>query len=124
MSEWLGLNISRQDHADGSYTLVSILPNLHRLSKQEYAFNPWTDHHEQIKKHFRLPRTQENIVEKFRLTTGVMQNPLTIFSVGENFALIRGREGFTKAYATLAPQYLVFGDIYSPKGFLDEYWAT
>ena len=124
MSEWLGFNISRQDHVDGSNTLIPILPNLYRLSEKDYPFNPWASHHEQIKKHFLLPRPQTNIVEKFKLTTGIMQNPLTIFNIGKNFTLIRGREGFTKAYATQAPQYCIFGDKTCPKGILNEYWIT
>lgn len=126
MSEWLGLDISRQDHVDGSDTLIDELPEYHRIIDKPYpfTFDSLVNHHEQIRKYFLFPRPQKNIVEKFKLTTGIMQNPYAIFNIGKNFALTRGRQGFTKAYATQAPQYCVFGDKTCPKGVLNEYWVT
>ncbi len=126
MSEWLGLDISRQDHIDGSDTLVAKLPRYHSWSRKPYPLDieQGTDHHEQIRQYFLYPRPQDNIVEKFKLTTGIMQNPVTIFNIGENFAFERGCQGFIKAYATMAPQYCVFGDKTCPKGVLNEYWVT
>lgn len=120
MSNWLGYDISRQDHVDGSNTLRSILANNHRLSKKHYPFNQLLDQEEQIKKWFLLPRPQANIIEKFSLTTGVMQNPATIFNTAENFVLIRGRQGFKYCDATIAPQYHIFGDEVCLKGTLSE----
>lgn len=95
MSEWLGLDISRQDHVDGSDTLIDELPEYHRIIDKPYPFefSSEEDHHEQIRKYFLMPRPQKNIVEKFKLTTGVMQNPYAIFNIGKNFALKRGRQG-------------------------------
>src|SRR3989344_7539718 len=120
MSEWLGYDISRQDHVDGSNTLFPLLQDNHRISKKQYPFNQWLDHEEQIKKWFLLPRPQDNIIEKFSLTTGVMQNPVTIFNTAENFVLIRGRQGFRYCDVTIAPQYHTFGDATCPKGTLTE----
>lgn len=120
MSDWLGYDISRQDHVDGSNTLRSILANNHRLSKKHYPFNQWLDHEAQIKKWFLLPRPQANTIEKFSLTTGVMQNPTTIFHTAENFVLIRGRQGFRYCDATIAPQYHILRDMTCPKGTLSE----
>lgn len=127
MSEWLGFDITRQDHVDGSDTTVDNLPNMHRVSGKPYPFRQWHNHHEEIRKYFLSPRPQANIVEKFKFTTGVMQNPLNIYEAGENFVLIRGRQGFTKIYGTMAPQYMTFGDKLCPKSQnlnLNEYTAT
>lgn len=126
MSEWLGLDISRQDHIDGSDTLIDELPEYHRRIDKPYpfTFDSRENHHEQIKRYFLHPRPQTNIVEKFKLTTGVMQNPYAIFNIGKNFALKRGLQGFTKVYAAQAPQYCVFGDKTCYKGLMNEYAAT
>lgn len=126
MSDWLGLDISRQDHVDGSDTLIDELPEYHKIIDKPYpfTFDARENHHEQIRKYFLFPRPQKNIVEKFKLTTGIMQNPYAIFNIGKNFSLKRGRQGFTKAYATQAPQYCVFGDKICPNGVLNEYWVA
>jgi adenine deaminase len=107
------IDISLHDHLDGSYPMLNILPYLHRLThgdKKTYPFNQWSDHQRQVTKWFMDGGLHSRLPEKFALTTGVMQNPVTIFEAAKNYTLIRGRQGFKYCEATIAPQYHVYGD--------------
>jgi len=109
-------------HFDGDRTLVQVMPELHRLTygnTKPYSFNPWSKHQEQIAEWFLRDGVHKNIVEKFSVTTGVMQNPVTIFTAIENFVLINGRRGIEGEFI-IAPQYLTFGDRFCRKGILNE----
>ncbi|MBI2064550.1 MAG: hypothetical protein HYT62_00670 [Candidatus Yanofskybacteria bacterium] len=115
---YCGINRSSHRHLDGSRVLLNILPRLHTLSGREYPFNPWLDHHRQIINWF--SDVHGDIVTKFSVTTGVMQSPITIFKAAEEYVTHYARQGFNDLKITVAPQYHVFGDKYTPKGLLDE----
>lgn len=114
--------VMKHRHLDGDSTMVAVMPELHRLTHGDtkpYPLNQWSGHQEQVAEWFLEGGLHKNLVEKFKVTTGVMQNPVTIFKAVENFVVINGRRGF-KGEFILAPQYLVFGDRFCPKGTLDE----
>ncbi len=106
------------DHLDGSFPLVSILPRLFDLSGKNYPFEHWSGVHADMAKLFKDP--QIDIVKKFSNTTGVMQNPNTLFLAAENYVRVRACQGFKYCEATIAPQYHVFGDNIYKAGFLKE----
>jgi adenosine deaminase len=91
---------------------------LHYLSGKKYPFNPWAEHHKQIINWF--GDVHRDIVEKFSITTGVMQSPITIHMAAEEFVVYLARKGFTDIKGTIAPQYHVFGDKYTKAGMLKE----
>ncbi|MEX1064241.1 MAG: hypothetical protein WED06_02900 [Candidatus Paceibacterota bacterium] len=97
------------DHMDGSFPLLSILPQLHKMSGKKYPFNQFSGHHEAVTKWFRDP--QKDIVEKFSLTTGVMQSSETLALAAETYVLVRARQGFKYCEFTIAPQYHTFGGL-------------
>lgn len=109
---------SDQHHLDGSRALFSILPYIHTLSGKKYPFNQWARHHGQIIDWF--SDVHRDIVEKFKITTGVMQNPVSIFTAAEEYVVYYARKGFESLKPTLAPQYCVYGDKYTPNGLLTE----
>ncbi len=115
---YCGITRSAHNHLDGSRAMLPILPYLHMLSGKEYPFNRWARHHEQIIDWF--SDVHRNIVEKFSLTTGVMQAPISIFTAAEEYVVYYARRGFEGLKATMAPQYCVFGDEYMQKGLLTE----
>ncbi len=101
------IDILLHDHLDGSFPLLSILPQLFRLThegRKMYPFNPWQDHRDQIKKLFSDVHT--DIVQKFSITTGVLQDIDTLYIAAKNYTEIRARQGFKYCEATIAPQYL------------------
>lgn len=103
--------------------MVSIMPELHRLTygnTKPYPFDQWDRHHERVAKWFLESGIHEDIVRKFSITTGVMRNPVTIFKAVENFVLLKGRQGIGYCVFTIAPQYLVLGDMFCRKGLLTE----
>ena len=109
-------------HLDGDRSITTVMSELHRLTyggTRPYLFNQWSGHQEQVAEWFLEGGLHKNLVDKFKVTIGVMQNPVTIFKAVENFVLINGRRGF-KGEFILAPQYHVFGDRFCPKGTLDE----
>lgn len=115
---YCGIQRSSHHHLDGSRALLPVLPKLHTLSGKQYPFNQWAKHHEQITDWF--SDVHRDIVDKFKITTGVMQNPVSIFTAAENYVVYYARKGFKSLKPTMAPQYCVFGDEYTPKGLLTE----
>src|SRR3989338_164454 len=104
-----GIDILLHDHLDGSFPMLSILPELWRLThglKKPYPFNPWQDHHSQIKKWFN--DVHRNIVEKFSVTTGVMKDYDALFLAGKTYTGVRARQGFRYCEPRIAPQYHTF----------------
>lgn len=103
-----GIDILLHDHLDGSYPLLSILPELWRKTHEdgrEYpaAEHRWEDHHGWVKRWFN--DAHRNIVEKFSLTTEVMQDVDTLFLAGKTYTEMRARQGFRYCEARIAPQY-------------------
>lgn len=109
---------SSHHHLDGSRALFNVLPHLHTLSGNGYPLNQWSRHYEQIIDWF--SDIHINIVDKFKITTGVMQNPVSLFTAAEEYVVYYARKGFESLKATIAPQYCIFGDKYTPKGLLTE----
>ena len=109
---------SSHSHLDGSISQINILPYQHALSGKKYPFNQWADHHKQIIDWF--SDVHRDIVTKFSITTGVMQSPITIFTAAEEYVTYYARKGFRDLKATIAPQYHIFGDEYTPAGLLTE----
>ena len=111
-------------HLDGDRTMVEIMPFLHslthddfRLEDYQFRLNRWLGHAEAISNWFLEGGLHENLVEKFKVTTGVMQNPFTIFHAVKNFVVINGSRGFYGEFI-MAPQCHIFGDACCPKGTL------
>lgn len=101
------MDILLHDHLDGSFPLLTILPELFRLTygaNKKYPFDPWSDHHGQIKKWF--SDVHRDIVEKFSITTGVLQDIDTLYIAGKTYTEVRARQGFKYCEARIAPQYL------------------
>ncbi len=98
--------------------MLPILHHLHTLSGKKYPFDRWARHHEQIINWF--SNVHRDIIEKFKITTGVMQNQISIFTAAEEYVVYYARRGFVDLKATMAPQYCVFGDKYTRKGLLTE----
>ena len=106
----LVMDISLHNHLDGSYPMLSVLPELWRLThgrSKPYPFNPWSNHHNQIKSWFNNP-LKGDIVKKFSITTGVMQDMDTLYIAAKNFVEMRARQGFKYCEMIIAPQYHVF----------------
>jgi len=114
--------ICKHRHLDGDRSMVEIMPTLHWLTHNDPKLKTYpflSGHREKVARWFLKGGLHKNIVEKFKVTTGVMQNPVTIYLAVENFVVINGRQGF-KGEFILAPQYLVFGDHFCSRGTLDE----
>ena len=114
--------VCKHRHLDGDRSMPLVMPELHALTHDDtepYPFNRWSKHQEQVSRWFLEGGLHRNLVEKFKVTTGVMQNPVTIFKAVENFVLVNGRHGLSGEFI-LAPQYLIFGDRFCPKGTLTE----
>ncbi|MEK9179963.1 MAG: hypothetical protein AAB897_00940 [Patescibacteria group bacterium] len=96
------------DHLDGSYPLMTVLPELFRISKKPYPFKgTFAEQCEQVKTLFN--NVQLDIVERFSNTTGVMQSRETLALAGEAYTRTRAEQGFLYCEATIAPQYHMFG---------------
>ena len=105
-----GIDILLHNHLDGSRPMLDILPYLFYLThgtKKNYPFDQWRNHHEQIKKWFANP-LKEDIVHKFSVTTGVMQNYDTIYFSSKNYVETRAYQGFKYCEIIMAPQYCTF----------------
>ncbi len=116
----------KHKHLDGDGIMVEAMPLLHAVTHDDFLLetypfrlNRWSGHAEAISGWFLAGGLHENLVEKFKVTTGVMQNPFTIFHAVKNFVVINGRRGFYGEFI-IAPQYHVFGDVCCPKGTLTE----
>lgn len=96
------------DHLDGSFPLMTILPELFRLSGKEYPFKgTFEEQRAAVKAIFN--DVQIDLVEKFTNTTGVMQSRETLSLAGEAYTKVRAEQGFKYCEATIAPQYHMFG---------------
>lgn len=98
------------DHLDGSGPLLNELPNFWRLThgnKKPYPFNQWHNHAEQVKNWFGNP-LKGDIVKKFSITTGVMQDVDTLYLAAQRFVEYRARQGFLYCEMIIAPQYHTF----------------
>lgn len=76
-------------HLDGDSSMVERMPFLHSLTHNDFKLetypfrlNRWSGHQEKVAKWFLEGGLHKNIVEKFKVTTGVMQKPLMRFFVG------------------------------------------
>lgn len=98
------------DHMDGSRPLLTVLPELARLSGVKYPFDQWANHHEQIIKWFGNP-LKGDIVKKFSVTTGVMQDIDTLYLAAKTYVQLRANQGFKYCEATIAPQYHTFAGL-------------
>ncbi|MBI2674387.1 MAG: hypothetical protein HYX22_01460 [Candidatus Yanofskybacteria bacterium] len=118
--------VMKHRHLDGDRTMVEAMPLLHSATHDDFLLkaypfdtNRWSGHAEAISHWFLEGGLHKNLVEKFKVTTGVMQNPFTIFYAVKNFVVINGRRGFCGEFI-IAPQYHVFGDACCPQGTLTE----
>jgi adenosine deaminase len=105
-----GIRAKVHCHLDGSAPLLTELPNMWRLtygSKKPYRLNQWQNHQEQINKWFGNP-LKGNIVQKFSLTTGLMQDVDTLFLAAKRYVECRARQGLLYCEAIIAPQYHTF----------------
>jgi adenosine deaminase len=103
------IDIMLHDHLDGSRPLLNILPELFwrtHEAKKCYPFNPHTDHFRQVKKWF--SDVHRDIIEKFSLTTGVMQEVDTLYLAAKTYTEFRAREGYRYCEIRIAPQYHTF----------------
>ena len=94
------------DHLDGSLPLLNILPDLFRRTHgntQKYPFNLWVNHREQVVSWF--ADVHRDLVEKFSITTGVMQSYDTLTFAAYTYTVMRARQGFRYCEAAIAPQY-------------------
>ncbi len=116
-----GIDIETHIHFDGARELIPILPNLHRLTyknTQKYPFATWRNHLDQIREWFGNP-LKGDIVKKFSLTTGVLQDKDTLFLAAENFVEMSARRGYRYRETIIAPQYCTFKGL-TEKEVLDE----
>ncbi len=93
------------DHIDGSIAVMDVIGDLYMLMKKEFPFpsiKAWLDY-------FQDPR--QNIVEKFRTITGVVQSREALEMLGFAYGKRRADEGYGYCEAKFAPQYHVFGGL-------------
>ena len=107
------INILRQDHIDAAICILSIFEDLYKLSgltmpEEVRRYENFSELKDNLKRWFTDP--QIDIVKKFQIVTDVMQNPDTIFLVGENHVRVRQAQGIKYIDATFAPEYCVRGD--------------
>ena len=94
------------DHGDGSSTILPILPKLFELSGKNMPFTPSQTPEifaKQVRDWFHNP--QIDIVARFSLTTGVLQNSGALSLFTEQYVNYRAEQGFKYAEMTIAPQY-------------------
>ena len=105
---YCGLDNMNHIHLDGSGGLIPILYDLHRLSNKLFPLNPWQELKPQITALFQDPH--KGIVEVFKTTTDILQNPVTLFLATEQCVIFYARKGLKYIELTIAPQYLTRGD--------------
>lgn len=94
------------DHGDGSATLLNILPRLFRISNKPFPFSMKLEiMTREVRDWFRSDR---DIVERFSVTTGVLQNPEALYLFGKNYVCQKTYLGYEYCEMTIAPQYHVF----------------
>lgn len=97
------------DHGDGSITILPILADLYRhYAGKKFPLDENCDFytlHKQVKEWFVNP--QIDIVTRFSLTTGVLQNYDALAVFAEQYVKYRAGQGFKYCEMTMAPQYHV-----------------
>ncbi len=97
------------DHGDGSATLLNILPRLFKISDKPFPFSTEPEiMAREVREWFKSDR---DIVERFSVTTGVLQNPETLYLFGKNYVCQKTSMGHEYCEMTIAPQYHTFGDL-------------
>lgn len=102
------------DHGDGSKPLLSILETLFKLSGKKFPLAcpqslDLKPLHEKVKEWF---HSDKDIVEKFSLTTSVLQSYDSLINLAFVYAASRWwSEGFRYCEMTIAPQYHTFGGL-------------
>ncbi len=97
------------DHGDGSTTLLNILPRLFEISGKPFPFSTEPEiMAREVRDWFRSDR---DIVERFSVTTGVLQNPEALYFFGKNYVCRKTSMGYKYCEMTIAPQYHVFGGL-------------
>lgn len=94
------------DHGDGSVTILPILKKLFHYAGKKLPFDGDCDLetlHQRVKDWFHNP--QIDIVTKFSLTTGVLQNYGALSLFAEQYVNYRAEQGLKYAEMTIAPQY-------------------
>lgn len=105
---YCGLDNMNHLHLDGSEGLIPIFYDLHRLSRKPFGLNPRKELKPQITQLFNNPH--QGIVEVFKTTTDILQNPVTLFLATEQCVVFYARKGLKYIELTIAPQYLTRGD--------------
>lgn len=103
----------RHNHLDGERPLETIMPQMWHYTYQgtkNYPFHQWQNHLGEIQKWFGNP-LEGDIVEKFSVTTGIMQDLTTISLASETYTKIRARQGFRYCSPIMAPQYCTFNGL-------------
>ncbi len=97
------------DHGDGSMTLLNILPRLFEISGKQFPFSREPEvMAREVRDWFKSDR---DIVERFSVTTGVLQNPEALYLFGKNYVCQKTSVGYTYCEMTIAPQYHVFNGL-------------
>ena len=111
---YCGLDNMNHIHLDGSEGLIPIFYDLHRLSRKPFGLDRWKELKPQITEVFCDPHN--GIVEVFKTTTDILQNPVTLFLATEQCVVFYARKGLKYIELTIAPQYLTRGDGIWSKG--------
>src|SRR3989338_4626455 len=111
---YCGLDTVNHLHLDGSEGLIPIFYDLHRLSRKPFNLDPRKELKPQIIQLFNNPH--QGIVEVFKTTTDILQNPVTLFLATEQCVIFYARGGLKYVELMIAPQYLTRGDRIWPKG--------
>lgn len=97
------------DHGDGSATLLNILPRLFKISGKPFPFSVEPEiMAREVRDWFRSDR---DIVERFSVTTGVLQDPKALYFFGKNYVCRKTFLGYRYCEMTIAPQYHIFGGL-------------
>jgi len=97
------------DHGDGSVTLLNILPQLFRISGRPFPFSIEPEiMAREVREWFTSGR---DIVERFSVTTGVLQSYEALYLFGKNYVCRRASEGYEYCEMTIAPQYHTFSGL-------------
>ena len=97
------------DHGDGSATLLNILPRLFRISNKPFPFS--AEPETMALEVWQWFKSDRDIVERFSITTGVLQSPEALYLFGKNYVCRRTSEGYEYCEMTIAPQYHVFNGL-------------
>ncbi len=105
------------DHGDGSKPLLAILETLFLSANKTFPMKSPSQKpyeltleplHQRVKEWFHSDR---DIVERFSLTTGVLQSYNNLVSMAYVYTVSRYEDGFRYCEMTIAPQYHTFGGL-------------